>query len=285
MLVFASNGTTYAQSDVYPAHYGLAHELNNYYNPSAFNQTSKLALHLGNQFYSGLFTKVENHYLLGSINLSGKDSSRNRNNLGVKMVNEKEGDFISKPSYYVSYSWHTSISSIYSLGAGLNIGMAGYVFKATNVSAGGSASKPDADFGLSFYSDNLNVGVSGNQLFNNLVSPKNYSFRLKRFYTLFASKKYSIGESSTFCVYFQKMILTEAVDRNNLGLNFLLAKSFLLGSNYYIDEKLTFLTGFKELNWANNSVDLVFSYNIASKNATQLNSTSFELLLSYKIIK
>lgn len=285
LWVLSNDGRLFAQVNLYPSHYGFAKEASKYYNPALLNQSGNISLELGNQFYTGLFDKIENHYLLGAINLSGKDSSRNKNNLGLKFVNEKEGDFISKPRYYLSYAWHTKIKERYFLAAGINFGIAGYVFKATNVSAGGSSSKPDADFGLSFYGDKFCVGFSANQLFNSTIIPKNYLFVLKRFYTFYVDKTFTISEHSALTMYAQKVLLSNAKDINNLGTYITFAHYCVLGSNYYVEEKLTFLAGFKGFRWHNNAVDLLVSYNFPSANATQINTTSFELLLGYRILK
>jgi hypothetical protein len=271
-----------AQVNLYPAHYTLASEVCRLYNPSLVNKDSKISIDLGNQYYSGLYNKIENHYFLASVNLNAKDSARTRNNLGLKAANEKEGDFISRPKIYLSYAWHIRLSEKYYLGAGANVGLVGYIYKATNVSGGGSATVPDAELGISFYGNGYTLGISANQLFNKQIQPKELTFKWHRFLSLYAEKKIILGENSSLTLFAQDQLLPETKDALDLGFYFLLNRYIEIGASDYWGQKLSFMVGLKKVQWANNSINLIFCYSIPHTSSSQANNQSFEIVLSYQ---
>jgi len=285
ITLFFSCSFCYAQTSLFPSQYGVGLEYVKFYNPSIVNKDSKFSIDLGNQFFSGQFNKIENHYLLAGYNFLGGEEKSSSMNLGLKFVNEKEGEFITMPRYYLSYSWNSSISEEFTISAGANIGVAGYSFKATNVSAGGSSNKPDADIGISLLSEKLNISISANQLFNSVVTPKSYAFQFQRFYTLFANKKLEITDRSALLFYGQATLMGKKNTFYSLGLNYIFFQSVMIGGNYIVNEKYSFQAGFKKIEWQNNEVDLIFGYNIPDKKAISASINSYELVLSYRFLR
>ena len=61
--------------------------------------------------------------------------------------------------------------------------------------------------------------------------------------------------------------------------------SVVAGGNSYVKEKTSFFVGLNGFKYEANAFDLLFCYSVSSKKATQVNTTSFELLLSYRLLK
>jgi hypothetical protein len=272
---------THAQVDLYPASYGTITEVRALYNPALINTSGRYTLFLGNQFFPGNYSQLENHVFIGSINLS-PDTGRNRNNLGLKLVSEKEGEFIVRPKAYLSYAWHTAIVKDYHLSAGIHLGFAGYIFKPTNVSAEGSAFAPDADVGIGFYNEGLVVGISLNQALNSILTPKVFSFRYRRFSTINLEKKWNINKNYSLLFNYQHQSFRSFQQNNSFGIHFLLNRLFLAGVYVIPAEKLTFSLGFQDILYHTSRFKFIFGYNIPLKMAAQSRIQSFELMLTYK---
>ncbi len=272
-----------AQQDLLPTQYGFTTLQNNFYNPSSFNKQHHLELQLGNQLYRGLLAKVENHYLLASFNISGKDSLRNSNKIGIKLVNEKEGDFIFKPRYYLSYTWSTNLSTSLLLAAGANLGVAGYTFRATNVSAGGSSSRPDADFGITLRSRSFELGASINQIFNNVLIPKEYQFKLRRFFTVYGEKSFDITENTRLTMYLQSIVFSTL--KSNVGTSVTFKDFISFGTNFFVNERYSFLLGLNGIKLGNYQSTLNFGYNLPTFQGSQIKANSFELFLIIRSVR
>ncbi len=268
--------------DLYPAHYTLTPEVSRFYNPAFVNINSKASVDLGNQFYTGLYSKIENHYFLAGLDVVGKDSARTKHIISVKAFNEKEGDFITRPKAYLSYAGHVRLSEDYFLGAGASLGMVGYIYKATNVSGGGSATVPDAELGMSFYGRGLRLGISANQLFNKVMLPKELTFRWRRYFTAYLEKGWEFGENHSFTLFAQQLFISQQKDVRDVGGYLVLNRHIELGIMEYIGEKVTFVAGLRELSWGDNAVHLLFAYSVPHTSASQANNQSFEIVLRYQ---
>jgi hypothetical protein len=282
LFLLASCGggeAVFAQTNLYPAYYAQASEVNRYFNPALANRDLKLGLELGNQFYSGVYSKIENHYLLANINLGRQDSLSKRHNLGVKISTEKEGEYISRPKGYLSYALHVRLSELYYASAGVNVGMAGYVYKSTNISGGGAATVPDADLGLAFYSERFVLGLSVNQVFDNKLLPRDLYFRWRRFCVAYLEKMFPLGQSLLVRAYAQKMFLSELRDRNDFGLGLLIGEHVEIGVTECWQERISFRATLRQIEIERMVLQLLLAYNLPHTSASQANNQSFEVVL------
>ena len=271
----------YAQVDLFPASYGIVGESRGIYNPALINTNAKYSANLGNQFFPGTYNQLENHFLTASINISG-DSAKNRNNIGFKIITEKEGEYIFRPKIYISYAWHTGIYKDYHLGAGVNIGYAGYNYKATAVSAEGSAYGPDADVGIAVYNPLFTLGIALNQALNTVITPKLLPFRLKRFYSINIEKRFTIAQKNSIILNYQRQSVKSFHQNNCFGLHILMQRLLLVGIYYLPNERLTFTLGIQDFTLEKHRFSVVFGYNTPLKISAQSNIQSFEIMLAYK---
>jgi hypothetical protein len=270
-----------AQVNLYPVHFGQVMITNQLLNPSITNLEQATNASFGNQFYTGAFSKIDNLFFIGNINLTQKDSARYVSSLGIKFQNEKEGEFVERPKYYASYSFRTRINETYWLGLGLDLGRAGYNFKGTDVSTSGSASNWDGNFGLVFHSSSFCLTGSMNQIFNSLILPKNLYFRWKRFYSLYTEKTFDLGRSQ-ISLYAQNKFLSDQADVLDIGTNLTLANVFLIGTNVWVGRNLSFLIGLKNISIEEHHFSLYMSYNMPISNSASANIQSFEMSLRYQ---
>lgn len=271
----------WAQMDLYPSHFGQVQAYKNVLNPALSNSIRATNLLFCNQFYTGAFGKINNLFFLGNLCLNGQDSARNSNSIGVKFVNEQEGDYITRSKYYVSYSFRTRIVGDYWLGMGLNLGRAGYRFDGTNVSSLGSDSDWDGDVGMVFESATFHLAASANQLFNTVILPKDLAFRWTRFYTVYGDKQVRLTDNSYLYLYVQHQFLPTATDLTDLGLQLILAEHVLFGGNVYLDKKASFVAGLRNISFERHHFSLMASYNMPIGSSTGANIQSFELSLAY----
>ncbi|MBC7389080.1 MAG: type IX secretion system membrane protein PorP/SprF [Opitutaceae bacterium] len=281
LLVCLCENITLAQINLYPAHYSMIIDVNRLYNPALVNPNGYASLELGNQFYTGAYNKVENHYFLACINVSKQDSNHIKNNIGLKILNEKEGEFINKPKAYFSYALHVQLTELYHISAGIDLGLASYIYKATNISAGGSSTVPDGNIGISFYSQHFKVGLASNQFLNTVLLPKTVSFRWKRIYTFYIEKNFRLGESNLLSLYVQKQFLPYLKDGNDVGISLIIGNIFQLGLSETFGQRHSFFAGFKSIPYERNSFNLTFCYSVPQTNASQANNPSYEIMLGY----
>ena len=272
---------TEAQVNLYPVHFGQVIMARQLLNPAISNLEQTTNASFANQFYTGAFSKINNLFFVGNINLTQKDSARSVSSLGIKFLNEKEGEFVERPKYYVSYSFRTRINETYWLGLGIDLGRAGYAFNGTDVSTSGSASNWDGNAGLVFHSSSFCLTGSVNQIFNSLILPKNLYFRWKRFYSLHASKTFNLGRSDLL-VYAQNKFLADQPDIVDIGTNLTLGNIFLIGTNAWVGRSVSFLVGLKNISIYEHHFSLFMSYNMPASSKVSANVQSFEMSLYYQ---
>lgn len=271
-----------AQVNLFPAHFGQVLLAKQLLNPALPNIERATNATFSNQFYTGAFSKIDNLYFIGNINLNGKDSARNVNSLGIKFQNEKEGEFVERPKYYLSYSFRTKILEMYWLGLGIDIGRAGYTFKGTDVTTSGSASNWDGNLGIVLHSETFCLAGSANQIFNSMILPKDLYFRWKRFYSIYAEKSFEIG-NATLSAYIQNRFIPQQPDVMDIGTNITLANVLVIGTNVWVGRNIGFCAGLKNISIENHHFSLHMSYNLPASNKASANIQSFEMSLYYKL--
>jgi hypothetical protein len=270
-----------AQVDLFPGHFGQVMLARQLLNPGISNIERATNVTFSNKFYTGPYSKIDNLYFIGNVNLNGKDSARNVNSIGLKFVNEKEGEFIERPKYYINYSFRTRLFQDYWLALGVDVGRAAYIFKGTGVSTEGSASNWDGNLGIVLHSPRLCLAGSMNQFFNSLVLPKDLYFRWRRFYTLYAEKSFEIG-TSELSLYAQNQFLPDHTDVLDMGANLYISNLFFLATNIWMDRSVSFVVGLKNISLEDHHFSLYMGYNVPAFNQTSANIQSFEMSLYYQ---
>ncbi len=276
---FATKGN--AQVNMFPSHFGQVMLSRQSLNPALPNLERATNFTVSNRFYTGPYSKIDNLYFIGNVNLNGKDSARYVNSLGVRFVNEREGEFIERPRCYVSYAIRTRVLETYWLALGIEVGRAWYLFKGSDVSTAGSASNWDGNVGIVFSNSTTCLAASVNQLFNSLVLPKDLYFRWARFYTLHAEKRVETGQVE-FSFYAQNQFLPDRDDVLDIGTNATLSKVFFLGVNAWVGRSISFQVGLPDIYLEGHHFSLYASYNAPAFNQTSANIQSFEMSLRYR---
>jgi len=279
-LCFTSSKVA-AQINLFPAHFEQLILAKQALNPASPNINQAHNLSVSNKFYTGAFSKINNFYFIGNFNLSPKDSAKFISSAGIKLINEKEGDFINRSKYYASYAIRTRIHRNYWLGLGVNLGRAGYVFKGTDVSTSGSSSNWDGDMGLVFHNQSFCVATSINQMFNSLIRPKNLAFRWARFYTIYTEKKLNIGLSE-LCFYAQNQFIPQKEDILDIGANLTVLNQIFIGTNVWVKRNVSFILGLKNFAIDEHQFSIYASYNtpISTQNSTKIHS--YEMSVYYQ---
>jgi len=270
-----------AQVDVFPKHFGQVMLVRQLLNPAMANMEQATNLTFSNRFYTGAFRQIDNLYFIGNVNLNGKDSARNVSSIGLKFANEKAGEFVERPKYYVSYSFRTRLTDEYWLGLGIDLGRAAYIFKGTDVSTSGSASNWDGNVGFVFHSATFCLAGSANQFFNSLILPKDLYFRWRRFYTLYAEKAFHMG-TSQLSLFAQNQFLPDQEDVLDIGANLTISEHVVIGANYWAERSISFLAGLKNISLDDHHFSLYMSYNLPASNQASTNIQSFEMSLYYQ---
>jgi len=270
-----------AQVNLYPRHFGQVMLARQVLNPAMPNMERATNVTFSNQFYTGAYSKLNNLYFVGNINLNGKDSARYVSSIGLKFVNEREGEFVERPKYYASYSFRTRIYDSYWLGLGIDLGRSGYVFKGTDISTSGSDNNWDGNIGIVFHGPALCFGGSVNQLFNSVIRPKDLNFRWARFYSLYAEKTIVFGNSQ-LSLYTQNQFLPDRISMFDIGANLTLARVFYIGSNAWLGRSLSFVAGLKSISLDDHHFSLFMSYNAPASSRASTNIQSFEMSLYYQ---
>jgi len=270
-----------AQVNLFPRSFGQVVLSKQLLNPSLPNVDRATNATFSNQFYTGAFSKINNLYFIGNVNLNGNDSARNVSSVGVKFMNEKEGEFVERPKYYVSYSFRTRIFEDYWLGLGIEVGRAGYQFKGTDVSTEGSDSGWDGNIGIVLHHPTFCLAGSINQFFNSLVLPKDLYFRWARFYTLYAEKAFHLG-GTQLSFYGQNQFLPGREDMLDIGANLTFARVLFIGSNAWIGRRISLLVGLKNISVEEHHFSLYLGYNLPASNQASTNIQSFEMSLHYR---
>lgn len=273
-----------AQMPLYPKHFGQLMHSNKFFSPSLTNSDRDTSFISANRFHTGAFGKIYNFYLLANLNLSHNDTALFVNSVGVKFLNERDGEYVERPKYYLNYTIQRLIYKNYWLGLGVDIGRAGYIFKGTDVSTFGSDSNWDGNLGLSVVQPTLIVAFSVNQFLNSKVIPKNFYFKWQRYKILFLEKKFNFSRS-VLSTYLQSKFYTNLKNEYDAGINFYILNVYCVGTNLWVGRSLSFTTGFKNLSINNHQFSTFFSYNIPTSNQNSLKINSFELSLKYQFKK
>ncbi len=269
-----------AQIDLFPKHFSQVLLAKQLQNPAFANLNQSNNVILGNRFYTGSFSKINNFYFLGNIKLNRKDSMTYAQNIGIKFMNEKEGEFVERSKYYLSYSIRRKIFYAYWLGLGIDLGRAGYLFKGTDISTAGSDSNWDGSFGTVLNNDNNYIGFGINQVFNSIVQPKNLRFRWGRFYSLYVEKRIHIGNHE-ISIYGQNQFIKSQKNVLDVGTNLCISKIFCIGSNLWVGRSFGFLLGLKDINLNAHHISFYMNYNTNILKQNTTNVQSFELSVNY----
>ena len=278
-----SNNQVLCQTtNLYPSSYSLSPTMLVLIHPGALGMNGNTEISINNLNNTGAFSKVRSFSGYGSFRLSNKEKN-SHGNLGATLCNESEGNYIQRPRAYLNYSWHTKLSSAFSAGAGIAAGILNYSFSASDVSAGGSATGPDAAVGLWLENDKIKLGFSISQVFNSKITPIDIPFRFPRFYSAFASYKIVLLEKLFLNPFFLLTIKPQSPYSNyDSGFLFNISDFVAIGPSFRSQRSLSFLVSFYQISLSDTDfLSLKFAYNHPVITVFQANTPSFEISLGF----
>lgn len=283
LLIF--KGIAFAQIDIYPSHLNQVPYSKGIYNPALQNSKGLIDITSANQAYVGKLDDVRNIFLLASISLQGSDTTIMHQRLGLKFVNELEGEFISSPKWYINYLWSRQIFKSLRLTASANIGRANITYHATSVSGTYTAGGWDGGIGLAFSGKKYTAAIGLDQIFNSIITPLNYSLKWKRYPNFYLERNFQLSQSAQIDIYFHASLLTTYPNRYDAGIQLLLSQKVNISINYYLNNAVAFNLGLQNLSWNKHHVSLLLTYSFPFSNQVKINIQSFELGLHYNLKK
>jgi len=206
---------------------------------------------------------------------------------GIILYNDKEGKYLNRSRFYVSYAWHASLSRKLQFSAGLSVGGMNYSVEGTPLSGDGSDTKVDGAVGISFYSDAFHVGLSFGQIFNSKVQPLEEITVLSPFINMYANRKFLFNENFLFSPSFTARIpfINESGDKLNplFDMNLLieLRKKLLISSGIHNNSMMIIAAGIKGLSISHGELGIMVSYAFPGLRKTLIRTNYGEIGIHY----
>ena len=250
-------------------------------NPAGMGKDSSMEFNVGNKSLTGAFNGVRTFYAFGNIQLNKRNSHGVKHVLGLSFINDKEGNYINRNRASIMYAFHLPVSQRTTISAGVALGMVNYFFKASNISAGGSAFAPNADVGLWLHRENFNIGISSNQIIESQLTPIDQTYSLDRHYNLIVDKIFyispfvSITPAMVFRWYSQDFYTVD------VGLVTLLQQKISFAATYKYERGFSFSGGLENIILGQSIFKTMFSYFTPAGGAQYYNPVSYEISVGF----
>lgn len=250
-------------------------------NPSASDTSYIYVLRASNIIQLGLLKNVNKFYFDGDlrINSSRKNSFHF---IGLQALNIKLGDYISKSSLQVRYSWFSQLSKKASFSSGATLGFVNYSFLTTSGGSGGSDYATDGSFGIHYLRPNTVIGISIQQIYPSVLIPVSQSFQLNRLYNIDIERKFNIRNHTVLTAYAIGQYLQEQRLLYSLGLMADVADLVMLGINNFSLRKSSFNCGVHGIRIFGNQLKMVVTYSFYHGSSSLPDSTLEFFVALYK---
>jgi type IX secretion system PorP/SprF family membrane protein len=262
-----------------PVLLGNFRENYSFFNPAVANTESKFDFFVTNQRNTGAWSGIQQYLAATSMRI-GKNKDK-FHSLGATLQGEQEGELLRRTRIYANYAFHLKLSKKLWASTGMALGAMNYLVVGTNSSAGGADFAPDGTVGLLVYNENIKIGISVGQMFNNSVQPIVEVYKLGRLYQAFAERKFEIKQN--FDIITSIMVRRQSFYNHDLigGITFL-GIDLLSASMFYRYEKsLIFSTGFENIPTGFGNFKILFCYHVPLANYGLANVNTYEISLRY----
>lgn len=150
----------------------------------ALFQDNLASVSVFNRSRFGKFNKVRDFSAVANVNCSHKHL------LELQLHARQMGPHLSSNRLYGGYGNKVKLSSNWSLGGLVQLGMVNVVMDATSAGQGGTQNVGDLNFGVFLFAQNTFLSVAGKQLFNSELAPIELVFELPNHFDV------NIGHSS-----------------------------------------------------------------------------------------
>ncbi len=170
----------------YPVRFSQYYSCSSLINPGMAGTSKDVEMAAGNKRLSGSLKGISTYYFNADVRLEKKTRHLKTpfSVLGLFLYNDKEGKYLNRTRFYLTYAWHGNLTSNVRFSGGFHFGGLNYNVKGTELSGGGSDIAPDGSVGIQFYNKKFHVAASYNQFFNSELSPINEVTRLSSYSNL-----------------------------------------------------------------------------------------------------
>jgi type IX secretion system PorP/SprF family membrane protein len=253
----------------------------NLINPASIGKDSAVEFKTGNKSLTGAFSGVRTFYFNGNVVLNPSSKGKSRHALGASFINDKEGDYINRNRAALLYAVHLPLTRKITMSAGFAVGFLNFAYKASNISAGGSAFAPNADVGLWLHGLNFNIGISGNQIFPTTLSPIDEIYTIERHYNLAADRTFVLSPY----VSMTPALVLRWVDQDNynadVALILLVQRNVMVAGGYKYDKGVSLSGGLEKIKIGRQLLKMTFSYYAPLAGLTYYNPQSYELSFQF----
>ncbi|MDB5272542.1 MAG: hypothetical protein JWO58_909 [Chitinophagaceae bacterium] len=253
----------------------------NLINPASIGKDAPLSFSTGNKSLTGAFNGVRTFYFNANVQLNPSEKRSPRHVLGLSFANDKEGTFINRNRASLLYAFHLPISKRLTLSAGADIGFLNFAYKASNISAGGSAFAPNADVGLWLSRSDFNIGVSSNQIIASRLTPIDATYTIERHYNLIAEKTFEVSPYISLTPAFVFRWFDQNYYNADFALIMLIQENVSVAVGYKYQSGASMSGGLEKIKLGRHALKMMFSYYTPISGITSYNAQSYELSFQF----
>jgi type IX secretion system PorP/SprF family membrane protein len=253
----------------------------NLINPASIGTDSAIEFKTGNKSLTGAFSGVRTFYLNSNVVLNPSSRRKAKHVIGLSFINDKEGSYIDRNRASFVYAFHLPLTNKLTMNAGFAAGFLNYAYKASNISAGGSAFAPNADIGLWLHGPTFNIGISGNQIIPSKLTPIDETYTIDRHYNLIADKTFMLSPYVSLTSAFTFRWLNENYYNADVAMILLLEQNISVAVGYKYDKGASLSGGLEHVKLGRHAMKMMFSYYAPLAGLTYYNPQSYELSLQF----
>ncbi|MBX9851256.1 MAG: type IX secretion system membrane protein PorP/SprF [Cytophagaceae bacterium] len=277
--VFGQNGEVLpVQFNQFYQNYSLVH-------PAGTGLNKSFQVFLGYQGLTGIFKGVNTSYAGLNFRLKSKDTLHRKGHaFGINIYNNREGYYFNRGRLSISYAWHNPISWNWILSGGISLGVINHIYQGSDISAGGSALKPNADIGVFLYSlDQTHFGLTFSQLVGGDMSPLESSLRIKRHINISADKIFKVSPYFSLmpAVLIRTPVRKTSFDAD-LSMLAIVQDVVSFGVHYKFRYGYSIVGGIKNIKMGSSGFDLFFSYYSPFNNKGNVNMVEATCIFTKK---
>lgn len=250
-------------------------------NPSSMAKDSSLEMNVGDKSLLGAFNGVRTFYAYGHAQLNKRKPFGSKQVLGLTFMNDREGSYINRNRVSLMYAFHLPISERMTVHAGVAVGVINYFFKASNISAGGSAFAPNADLGLWLHRADFNVGISGNQLIPSTLTPIDQTYTVARYYTFIADKTFIVGPYFLLTPAFTFRWEPTSDYTTDVALVALVQDNLTMALAYKVERGVSVSAGLEKIKLGQSLLKMMVSYFTPIGRVVNYNPNAYEVSLGF----
>jgi hypothetical protein len=274
------------QVSKFPVRFSLFSNCYSFLNPANAGCNASHELTVGNQRMFGAINHVSASYATFHMRLQPGLRNKPFSSAGIILYNDREGKYLNRSRFYISYAWHASLSEKLMFSAGLYVGGMNYSVKGTPLSGDGSDTKADGAVGVSFYTQLFHTDLAFGQIFNSKVQPLEEITVLSPMINVSSERKFMLKDVClTPSVAARIPITNQSAGANNFLFDFNLClelrKTLLLSAGVHNNSSLAFAAGISRLETLSGRLGIMLSYAFPAFRGKTIKSNIGEIGINY----